>query len=139
MTPEDALNDNESYRVVWQILKALRSHDDRFDAMINKLDLGVRIRRPIEIIAVTNKLPTRTETKKRHRSDIGRGERREMTTGDAAHATGPAASKLPSSLTSLQGDHGHDRQEVRRRGLLGGLGSRHCPNRPDHINRITAS
>ncbi|PJN93144.1 hypothetical protein CNY89_23255, partial [Amaricoccus sp. HAR-UPW-R2A-40] len=28
------------YRVVWQILNALRAHDDRFDATINKASLG---------------------------------------------------------------------------------------------------
>ena len=28
------------YRVVWQILNALRAHDERFDATINKIDLG---------------------------------------------------------------------------------------------------
>lgn len=62
-TPEEALNDNERYRVVWQILNALRSHDERFDAMINKADLGVDISDHIEVIAVSNKLPTKKETK----------------------------------------------------------------------------
>src|SRR5690606_10621722 len=37
VSPDEALNDNETYRVVWEVLQALRSHDDRFDAMINKL------------------------------------------------------------------------------------------------------
>ena len=37
--PEEALNSNETYKVVWQVLNALRSHDDRFDAMINKLGI----------------------------------------------------------------------------------------------------
>ncbi|EQD71455.1 hypothetical protein B1A_05780, partial [mine drainage metagenome] len=27
-------NDNKTYAVVWQVLQALRSHDDRFDAMV---------------------------------------------------------------------------------------------------------
>ena len=40
VSPEVALNDNKTYRVVWEVLQALRSHDDRFDAMINKLDLA---------------------------------------------------------------------------------------------------
>lgn len=56
---EQALNDNEKYRVVWQILNALRSHDDRFDATINKLDLGADVSSKIEIIAVSNTLPER--------------------------------------------------------------------------------
>ena len=39
MKPHEALNDNKVYKVVWEVLHALRSHDGRFDAMINKLDL----------------------------------------------------------------------------------------------------
>ena len=37
--PEDALSNNEKYKVVWQVLQALRSHDERLNAVINKLDL----------------------------------------------------------------------------------------------------
>lgn len=40
MAPEDALRDNERYKVVWQVLQALRSHDDRFHAMINQIELN---------------------------------------------------------------------------------------------------
>jgi len=58
MTPEEALNDNDRYRVIWQILNALRSHDERFDAMINKADLGVDVSDHIEVIAVSDKLPS---------------------------------------------------------------------------------
>ena len=38
--PNKALDDDNTYTVVWEILQALRSHDDRFDAMINKLELN---------------------------------------------------------------------------------------------------
>jgi len=41
MTPEDALDDNETYAVVWEILRALRSHDDRLPNLISKLDLNM--------------------------------------------------------------------------------------------------
>lgn len=34
--PEEALNDNERYTVVWQVLQALRAHDERLDAAINQ-------------------------------------------------------------------------------------------------------
>ncbi|TPG52513.1 damage-inducible protein [Roseomonas nepalensis] len=61
--PEDALDDNERYRVVWQILNALRSHDERLDATINKIDLGVDPGDRIEVVAVTNHLPERAEPK----------------------------------------------------------------------------
>lgn len=64
LTPEEALNDNDRYRVVWQILNALRSHDERFDAHINKASLGIDISDHIEVIAVSNKLPTRSDPKK---------------------------------------------------------------------------
>lgn len=72
MTPEDALNDNERYRVVWQILNALRSHDERLDAQLNQADLGVDISSKIEVIAVSNKLPVRGKTKKQG-AGIGQG------------------------------------------------------------------
>ena len=37
--PETALSDNKKYKVVWQVLQALRSHDERFDAMVNRINL----------------------------------------------------------------------------------------------------
>lgn len=39
-SPSEALADNKRFRVVWQVLQALRAHDDRFDAVVNKLDLS---------------------------------------------------------------------------------------------------
>ena len=38
--PAAALDDNERFAAVWSVLRALRSHDDRFDAEINKIDLN---------------------------------------------------------------------------------------------------
>jgi len=52
VAPEDALNDNERYKVVWQILNALRAHDERFDATINKIDLGEDVSDRIQIVGV---------------------------------------------------------------------------------------
>ncbi|MHB1757274.1 MAG: DEAD/DEAH box helicase [Leptospirillum sp.] len=40
MEPEEALDKNENYRVVWTVLQALRAHDERLNAEINKLDLN---------------------------------------------------------------------------------------------------
>lgn len=37
LTAEQALDDNETYAAVWEVLKALRSHDERLDARINAL------------------------------------------------------------------------------------------------------
>lgn len=52
--PHEALNNNKTYKVVWQVLQALRSHDDRFDAMINKIDLNGSDPQKMEVIAVTD-------------------------------------------------------------------------------------
>jgi len=40
VTPEDALDKNENFKVIWTVLNALRAHDDRFNAMINKIELN---------------------------------------------------------------------------------------------------
>ena len=61
--PEIALKDNE-YRVIWQVLQALRSHDERFNDTINKIELNKRRPDKINIIGVGGK----TENN-------GRGER----------------------------------------------------------------
>ncbi len=53
MAPSEALNDNKVYKVVWEVLQALRSHDDQFDAMINKLDLLEKRPPKMEVIAIT--------------------------------------------------------------------------------------
>ncbi|MET4060153.1 putative helicase [Arthrobacter sp. UYP6] len=50
--PETALNDNKKYKVVWDVLQALRAHDDRFEAMINKLDLNGNSNDKIDVITV---------------------------------------------------------------------------------------
>lgn len=43
-----ALDDNERYKVVWTVLNALRAHDDRFNATVNKIELNKR--RPDNIL-----------------------------------------------------------------------------------------
>ena len=50
--PEEALADNEKYKVVWQVLQALRAHDDRFNAIINQLELNKQRPGQIQIIGV---------------------------------------------------------------------------------------
>lgn len=40
MPPEQVLNDNSVFGVVWSVLRALRSHDSRLDVEINTLDLN---------------------------------------------------------------------------------------------------
>lgn len=40
VSPAQALNDNQRFKVVWQILNALRAHDDRFNAKVNSIALN---------------------------------------------------------------------------------------------------
>ena len=53
VSPEKALNDNEKYKVVWQIVNALRTHDERLDSKINLLGLGEDVSDKIEIITMS--------------------------------------------------------------------------------------
>lgn len=50
--PNTALDNNEKYRVVWEVLNALRSLDERFDATINKLELNKNKPDQVQIIGV---------------------------------------------------------------------------------------
>ncbi len=45
---DKALDDNERYKVVWSVLNALRAHDDRFNATVNKIELNRK--RPDQIL-----------------------------------------------------------------------------------------
>ncbi|WP_327785608.1 type ISP restriction/modification enzyme [Arthrobacter sp. 18067] len=40
MSTSEALKDNARYKVVWQVLQALRAHDERMDAAINQIELN---------------------------------------------------------------------------------------------------
>jgi predicted helicase len=50
--PEEALQDNQKYKVVWQVLQALRAHDDRFNAAINKIELTKKPPQQISVVGV---------------------------------------------------------------------------------------
>ncbi|MGC2997231.1 DEAD/DEAH box helicase [Streptomyces sp. G35A] len=40
LSPEKALADNQRFKTVWQVLQALRAHDDRFNATVNQIELN---------------------------------------------------------------------------------------------------
>lgn len=40
VSAEEALDNSKTFDVVWEILNALRSHDDRFNAIVNKIALN---------------------------------------------------------------------------------------------------
>ena len=50
MDANQALDNNQTFQVVWSVLRALRSHDDRFDLEINALDLNQKRSERIMII-----------------------------------------------------------------------------------------
>ncbi len=49
---EQALNDNKRYQVVWEVLQALRAHDDRLKDDVNKLELNKQAPDTIQVIGV---------------------------------------------------------------------------------------
>ena len=88
--PHEALNDNKTYAVVWQVLQALRSHDDRFDAMVNKLELTGHDPRKMEVIAITDQIQKKS-TRSKDKGLIKRGP-----SGRGSHGIGePAPTSYP--------------------------------------------
>lgn len=71
----EALNDNKTYKVVWQVLQALRSHDDRFDALVNKLDLIGKDTAKMEVVAITDKINKKADKGSvNNKKDSGKGK-----------------------------------------------------------------
>ncbi|WP_454778744.1 DEAD/DEAH box helicase [Georgenia muralis] len=56
--PETALSSSR-FKVVWDVLQALRAHDERFDAMINQIDLNKAPGERLEVIFTD--MPTGTD------------------------------------------------------------------------------
>jgi predicted helicase len=51
--PDKALNDNAKYKVVWEVLRALRAHDERFEAKIESFDLNrTKVDPQLQVIGV---------------------------------------------------------------------------------------
>ena len=99
--PEKALDNNVTYRVVWQVLNALRAHDDRFDAMINKLELNGSIPSKMEVIAVADRIAAKT--KKQTKGEKAAGK-----------ARGGNAIGSPDSPAPVQGDFVFEVGEIER-------------------------
>ena len=74
MDPTEALNQSDTFRVVWQVLNAIRSHDERFEAMLNLLEEGKSGKR-LGVIALSDWKPRDPDTGQRdggahgHRGD----------------------------------------------------------------------
>jgi predicted helicase len=65
MSTSEALRDNNRYKVVWQVLQALRAHDERMDAAINQIELNAKA--PESILVDTVDL----SPKKKARTNVG--------------------------------------------------------------------
>lgn len=84
--PEKALDDNKTYAVVWDILNALRAHDDRFNAMVNKIELNKKRPDSVQLIRPGSQL-------------IGYGSGNEEESGDNSWM---AAESQPEYQTQLE-------------------------------------
>lgn len=68
--PSEALDNNETYKVVWQVLNALRSHDDRFDAMINKLEFNKTMPSKMEVVAVSDNVSPKSKSPSKQKRKV---------------------------------------------------------------------
>lgn len=96
--PHEALNDNKTYKVVWEVLQALRSHDDKFDAMVNKLELVGNDRSKIEIIAVSDKIQQKSKRKKDENGVKNTTAGRGGSTIGRKETTGPSQEEMQGEL-----------------------------------------
>ncbi|MCX7545509.1 DEAD/DEAH box helicase [Marinicella gelatinilytica] len=99
MSPSEALNDNKVYKVVWDVLQALRSHDDQFDAMINKMDLMEQRPSKMEVVAITDKVtkPSKSPSKPKSKGQYNIGSEE-----DRKHFTKDDQQKLEFSVGEIE-------------------------------------
>lgn len=96
MAAADALDDNKTYKVVWDVLQALRAHDDRFDADINKVEIMNNPMPRMEIVDVTNTLTSRSNAATEH---TGRGDHN---LGEAVPGRSQQQQNLPFQIDGLE-------------------------------------
>lgn len=94
---EEELKKNPSYQIVWDVLNALRSHDERLDSDINKVELVDNIKdkieaiqKHIEIVALVDKLPEHS-TEATKKSGMGTGGNSSKERGDNDEVRAPKA------------------------------------------------
>ncbi|MFZ7321239.1 DEAD/DEAH box helicase [Comamonas jiangduensis] len=127
--PHEALNDNQTYKVVWQVLQALRSHDDKFDALVNKLDLIGRDPAKMEVIAITDKVDKKQTSKAKDGTDsAGQTRKKNKNAGRNGFSIGnPDATGGPSQEESqgeLQFEVGEVEKAIYAK-LVQKVGNRH--------------
>lgn len=72
MSTSEALRDNDRYKVVWQVLQALRAHDERMDAAINQIELNAKA--PESILVDTVDLKPKKKPKTNVGGNAGSGD-----------------------------------------------------------------
>lgn len=87
MSTSQALQDNNRYKVVWQVLQALRAHDERMDASINQIELNHKA--PESILVETVDLAPKKKTK----TNVGGNAGHEGTTGSGDSNSDDAGSE----------------------------------------------
>ncbi|MCC6726486.1 MAG: DEAD/DEAH box helicase [Saprospiraceae bacterium] len=95
VSPEAALADNDRYRVVWTVLNALRAHDDRFNAIVNKIELNKK--QPEQIVVGRISIGGADGA-----GDDGAGTN-DARTKEAASATAAVRRQLEMQFQELQG------------------------------------
>lgn len=121
--PHEALNDNQTYKVVWQVLQALRSHDDKFDALINKLDLIGHDPAKMEVIAISDKV----QKKQKSTDKDGKSQKKNKEAGRGGFSIGNGDAQRPSQ-EELQGELQFEVGEVEKAiyaKLVQKVGNRH--------------
>lgn len=83
-TPEEALDNTDAFKVVWEIVQALRSHDERLEGGVNSLQYDMATTSVVQVINIENKV-------KGQNSSSGAGGRagedgQESTPGDPSQA-----------------------------------------------------
>ncbi len=138
--PERALDDNKTYAVVWQVLQALRSHDDRFDAMVNKMELVGPDRSKMEVVAIA-------DTVQRKAARLTDGNAAKAAKAKGKYAIGEAQGDYPAEV---QGEFAFEVGEIERAlyaKVVDKCGNRHhwedwandiAKIAQTHIDRITA-
>lgn len=96
MTADQALDDNETFSVVWEILKALRSHDERLDARINALPYDKNKAKPV--ISIVDATASSAQPKA---PDAPKDEESSGTQIDLLDEMGSASHKLQEAINAL--------------------------------------
>jgi predicted helicase len=145
--PNEALKDNKVYGVVWQVLEALRSHDDRFDADVNKIDLAGHGTKKIEIIAVTDKLQRKPKNTAAGETKEAKQKRKDAGAARGGEGIGAAVSPVtPPEQQDLEFEIGEIERAIYAK-LVKKVGNRHhweewandiAKIARTHIDRISA-